>query len=154
MSDTVYKVIPKNPNFSVSDDTIKKFVSFFRHHVAQAEISWQKYENPTFIDCGENFTFVSCPYCNQIIPSIIWGEMMDGCYENGGFENLKTITRCCNSTTTLNELNYDWECGFARFVIEILNPENPPYPFIEWQAKNGLADLKELEDYRVIVARI
>jgi len=150
MSDTIYRIIPKNPDFSLPNSYIKQLVTLLeRSIVSYDEVSWQKFENPTFIDCGGNFTFVSCPSCNEVIPDEIWGDMMTKCYEDSHFNSLETTTPCCNFPTTLNDLNYDWDCSFARFTIEILNPKKP----IEWNEK-GLVGLEELRNYRVIVARI
>ena len=154
MSDTVYRIIPKNPNFLPPENTIKQLLSLLTNLNVKGDVTWKKYDNPTFIDCGGNFTFVSCPSCNEVIADVIWGDMMDKCYENGHFYNLETVTPCCDFKTTLNDLKYDWDCGFAKFVIEILNPEKPLSPFVEWKADNGLGGLLELEDYRIIVARI
>ncbi|WP_181387329.1 hypothetical protein [Streptomyces sp. Act143] len=30
---------------------------------------------------------------------------------------------CCGAATTLDRLDYDWPCGFARFEIAVRNPE-------------------------------
>ncbi len=38
------------------------------------------------------------------------------------FENLITEVPCCRATVSLNDLDYEWPMGFARFVIEICNP--------------------------------
>lgn len=32
---------------------------------------------------------------------------------------------CCNGESTLNDLKYHMDCGFAKFVIEVLNPVQP-----------------------------
>ena len=46
---------------------------------------------------------------------------MDTAYKTC-FERLDSITPCCTQPISLNELNYDWPAGFAKFVIEIQEP--------------------------------
>jgi hypothetical protein len=38
------------------------------------------------------------------------------------FKNLSITTPCCGHSTTLNDLNYVWPAGFARFVLEVRSP--------------------------------
>lgn len=44
--------------------------------------------------------------------------------------DLMITTTCCNKITSLNDLNYQWPAGFAKFSIEIvgfqkeLNPDD------------------------------
>jgi hypothetical protein len=35
---------------------------------------------------------------------------------------LDVTVPCCGSTVSLNDLDYDWPAGFARFVVEARNP--------------------------------
>jgi hypothetical protein len=38
------------------------------------------------------------------------------------FADLGVVTPCCGAATTLNDLNYDWPQGFARWWLQALNP--------------------------------
>ncbi|WP_158853775.1 hypothetical protein [Streptomyces sp. NRRL F-5650] len=41
----------------------------------------------------------------------------------GGLTTLGTAPPYCGAETSLNDLVYDWPCGFARFEIDVLYPE-------------------------------
>jgi hypothetical protein len=41
------------------------------------------------------------------------------------FNDLLTRTRCCDVTTSLNDLKYEWPQGFARWWLEVMNPATP-----------------------------
>ena len=47
---------------------------------------------------------------------------MNSAHEHNLEDKLTTPTPCCSQSTTLNDLDYDWPQGFARWRIEILNP--------------------------------
>ncbi len=38
------------------------------------------------------------------------------------FTALAVTTPCCGANVSLNDLNYEWPAGFARFVLEAMNP--------------------------------
>lgn len=40
-----------------------------------------------------------------------------------GFATLAVVVPCCGTASSLDALDYDWPCGFARFEIAIRNPE-------------------------------
>ncbi len=46
---------------------------------------------------------------------------MDKAYASA-FEELAITLPCCGGTTSLNDLDYDWPAGFAKFVLEAMNP--------------------------------
>lgn len=73
-----------------------------------------------FYDCGSNWSGVKCPHCSEDIEEW-WGDATGDAYKSG-FENLCVTTPCCGHSTTLNDLNYVWSAGFARFVLEAKNP--------------------------------
>ncbi len=52
-----------------------------------------------------------------------WSEKMDKASEHQ-FTELHVKVPCCDGETSLNDLQYDWCAGFARFSIEILNPSS------------------------------
>jgi hypothetical protein len=39
-----------------------------------------------------------------------------------GFVDLTAAVPCCGRRVSLNELDYDWPCGFARFELALWNP--------------------------------
>jgi len=50
---------------------------------------------------------------------------MDQAYETG---DLSFVATCCGSTLSMNELEYGWPCGFARFSISARNPNVADFP--------------------------
>ena len=70
-----------------------------------------------FFDCGENFEYMRCSICDANMDSNWWGEQMDNTYKNN-FDDLNVVTDCCGSKASLNELNYSWDEGFARFAVQ------------------------------------
>jgi hypothetical protein len=75
----------------------------------------------TFIDAGSNFEGVWCPRCNGQLEDAWWQDSMDAAAERSLID-LTVTTPCCASTLSLNDLDYRWPAGFARFVIEATNP--------------------------------
>ncbi len=127
MSDTIYKIIPENYNFFPSGTRcIDEAVKLLKGNIHSDSISWTSFENPTFIDCGNCFDSVSCPFCGKEISDDVWQEMMNQCFESSRFNDIEVSVDCCNRETSLNDLNYNMDCGFAKFAINILNPVKPP----------------------------
>lgn len=85
------------------------------------EITVEAFATPQFIDQGENFERVSCPFCNQILKNNWWGKVMDKAYENL-FDDLTVILRCCDRQSSLNDLSYELPAGFSCFVLSARNP--------------------------------
>jgi hypothetical protein len=54
-----------------------------------------------------------------------------------GFTNLTVTVPCCGAEVTLNDLHYDWPCGFARFELEAWNPNRDR----DWLTADELAQL-------------
>ena len=65
---------------------------------------------------------------------------MDEAYRNK-FIDLEIVVSCCKSNTYLNELRYEWPAGFARFSIEIVNP-NRNFSDEELQGIETILDTK------------
>lgn len=40
------------------------------------------------------------------------------------FRSLLIRSRCCGTTISLNDLDYDCPVGFARYVLEAMNPSS------------------------------
>lgn len=127
VSDIIYKIIPEIYDYYPADTKlIEGAVQILKMYIKADKITWEDFENPAFIDCGSNFESVSCPFCEESIAINDWQEMMSLSYEESHFNNLDILLPCCKRVSTLNNLKYQSDCGFAKFVIEILNPEYPP----------------------------
>jgi len=78
-----------------------------------------------FVDAGANFEAATCPWCNAAIDLDWWQDRM-GVAASAEFRDLNVRTQCCDVTTNLNELRYDWPQGFARWWLEVMNPTAAP----------------------------
>ena len=78
-----------------------------------------------FFDGGMNQESILCPWCGQRIESDWWQQHMQFSSDTA-FESRHFPTPCCLTATDLNELSYQWPCGFARFRIAVLNPGRSP----------------------------
>ncbi|MBV9851228.1 MAG: hypothetical protein JO250_16280 [Armatimonadetes bacterium] len=68
---------------------------------------------------------VLCPACHAgLLDDGRWTQMMDTACETL-FTHLVMPMPCCGAWLSLNDLNYDWPVGFARFVLEARNPDVP-----------------------------
>lgn len=47
---------------------------------------------------------------------------MDKAYEETRFADLAAILPCCGRLSSLNDLQYDWPAGFARFQLRVRDP--------------------------------
>ncbi|WP_160676419.1 hypothetical protein [Clostridium sp. C8-1-8] len=150
MADTIYKIIPESHSFFPSNiRDINGAVNILKTYVKADNISWQSFENTTFIDCGSNFELVKCPHCGADISIEYWQEMMSRSYEESRFDDLNIYLQCCNKASKLNDLQYIEDCGFAKFVIEILNPVEPPCNHDVYEASKCFGKLK----LKMIIAR-
>jgi hypothetical protein len=67
---------------------------------------------------------VDCPACGAELEPGWWAARVDRARRPaaGGFADLAVTTPCCDSRTTLNDLDYVWPAGFASSVLEARNP--------------------------------
>lgn len=86
------------------------------------ELTTCRYDEVTFIDQGGNFESVCCPACKTVLDTRAWWQQqMEAAYSTR-FQVLSTVTPCCSSTVSLNDLEYSWPAGFARFEVRVSNP--------------------------------
>ncbi|MCR8633914.1 hypothetical protein [Paenibacillus radicis (ex Xue et al. 2023)] len=121
MSDVIVKIIPKDPKFVPSEMKLGEVKEWINFNVSNEKTEYILTDEVRFIDQGENFESIGCPFCSSNIDLDWWGEVMDKASKTS-FHNLSVVTDCCNEATSLNELNYKWNAGFSRFSIEIMNP--------------------------------
>ncbi|MFF2526591.1 hypothetical protein [Streptomyces liangshanensis] len=60
--------------------------------------------------------------CRAIIGTEWWADLLEA-HCDDGFATLAIEVPCCGGSTTLDALEYDWPCGFARFEIAVRNPD-------------------------------
>ncbi len=123
MSDDVCKLIPLSPTYVPDGDILKTAVARVREFFPKAErIEVEVTDSPQFIDPGSNLERISCPVCKAVLEESWWQDVMDLAAENG-FQDLRVDLPCCGQRSSLNDLQYDWPAGFARFSIHIYNAE-------------------------------
>jgi hypothetical protein len=128
MSDDVLSVIPTDPHWrpgrAAADRTamiIAEMAPGLPGGVdVEIDVTW--HDKLTVVDCGANLERISCPLCGDSIDTEWWADLLEAHFEDG-FATLAIEAPCCGGATSLDALNYDWPCGFARFEIAIWNPE-------------------------------
>ncbi|TGZ12514.1 hypothetical protein DV517_65980 [Streptomyces sp. S816] len=101
---------------------------------AETEVTW--YDTPTPVDCGGNLERIGCPRCGGSIDTEWWADLLEA-HDEGGFATLDVAAPCCGAATSLDALDYDWPCGFARFEIAVWNPERDRFRRAELAAVAG-----------------
>jgi hypothetical protein len=124
MSDNKLKLISTVPEYIPDEVWLSKAIKLINmFSLSPGKITVENSEDIRFIDQGTNLVRINCPLCNKEIFINWWQDQMDIAYQDK-FRNIFIETPCCGMTISLNELNYYWPAGFAKFSIEILNPSN------------------------------
>ncbi len=125
MSDNLLQLIPQEPTYIPSEEAIFFAQHFLKSHVSQTgQVNAEVSNEIKFIDAGANFGSISCPVCDSEISGEWWSVAMDEAHQSK-FRNLDIQVPCCGSRTTLNDLNYNFPQGFARFTLTARNPGIP-----------------------------
>lgn len=123
MSDHFIVLVPEDPHFIPSaklQKAARKRLAEMAPDADQVEVVVS--ETIQFFDCGANFEKVLCPSCGQELSADWWAERMgEDEDEENGFKLDRYQTPCCNATSTLRELVYDWPQTFGRFALEAMN---------------------------------
>jgi len=122
MSDSILKLIPTSPLFIPNSISQINANEYLKSIYISNEIKIATTDNIEFIDCGENFEEVICPYCKQSLDMEWWSETMSALYESH-FNEASFELPCCSQTSQIFDLLYKENCGFSKFVIEVLNPD-------------------------------
>ncbi|WP_395571072.1 hypothetical protein [Streptomyces sp. BK79] len=141
MSDHYLTVIPTDPWWQPGEEAAGRaaavLAGFLPDHdrLGEDEVKW--HDIPRVVVCGENLQGIRCPRCGADLYTGEWfGKEVTARHEEG-FATLGTTTPCCGARTSLNDLVYDWPCGFARFEIDVLYPER------DWLSEEELARVAE-----------
>ena len=124
MSDNWIALIPEDPRFMPEAEAQDRARQRFAQIAPDAqEIEAKDCGKIEFFDCGSNFERILCPSCHSEVPDAWWQARMDEDYSDG-FQLTKYAMPCCGRPQTLDELVYEWQQGFARFVLEAMNPNS------------------------------
>ncbi|MFF2194302.1 hypothetical protein [Streptomyces sp. NPDC058157] len=128
MSEDVLSIIPSDPWWQPDRDAVDHVIALVEELAPgvadgvdmEIDVTW--HHVVTAVDCGGNLERIGCPLCRAAIGKEWWGGLLEARCEDG-FSTLAIEVPCCGGTTTLDVLDYDWPCGFARFEIAVWNPE-------------------------------
>ena len=123
MSDYIIKVIPIDPYYHINGQKINKIVDDLKTKIIADNVELKTYDTPVFIDCGTNLERITCPICCTMIDFDWWSVAMDTA-SNSSFMDLYVKLPCCGGSSTLNDLQYDYPCGFSCVELSVLNPLN------------------------------
>ena len=117
MSESYFVLIPADPSANLPNtapalrDALVAMLGARRGRV-------KDYGKLQFIDCGQNFERTVCPACKTVIAIEHWHEWMDEDWHGEeGFHLHRHAMPCCNADRTLNDLEYIWPQGFARWFV-------------------------------------
>lgn len=136
MSDSILKLIPSIPSFIPNSTAQIALMEYLNSIFSNTKIKISITNNIEFIDCGENFQEVVCPYCKQPLNMEWWGETMSILYEKHFIEAFFELP-CCSQTTQIFDLIYKENCGFFKICnwsFQSWNQTN--CPTIIWIRKN------------------
>jgi hypothetical protein len=137
MSDNLLRLIPTSPVFVPPHASQERAVNILRAFTPRADrVHAEVFPEIQFIDPGENFEGVMCPSCGEDITDS-WSEWMDTAAQSQ-FSKLSIELPCCGLPSDLNMLRYDWPAGFARFMLEAMNPS-----LDDWLPQANLVVLEE-----------
>jgi hypothetical protein len=123
MSDNVLKLIPVDPLYVPEASAQLEATRLLALLVPEAEdVIVTVTDQVRFVDQGTNFERVSCPNCGSELDTQWWQSAMSSASKTD-YSQLQVSTPCCGSVLSLNELRYVWPAGFARFVLEVRNPD-------------------------------
>ena len=122
MSDDYLRLIPTQPDFVPTVGGAESARRRLAELVPDAEeVTAIVTDDVEFIDQGANFERIRCPKCGRQLETEWWHARMDEAAV-ASFAALEVSMPCCGARVSLNDLIYEWPAGFARFVLEAMNP--------------------------------
>ena len=122
MSDNYLKLIPTQPEYSPAGAAQIAARKLLRSVVRESgEVTTKTGAEIEFVDAGGNFERITCPNCGEGISNIWWSSSVSQARQSR-FRFLNVVTPCCQTEASLNDLEYTWPQGFARFVLVAKNP--------------------------------
>lgn len=125
MSEHIVKIIPKDPYIHITEHNAQEIVNYLQAKIMADTIEAIMHEMPVFVDCGENLQSIFCPLCKELLNFDWWGEAMDKAYKSV-FVDLIVKLPCCEKESSLNDLIYDFPCGFSSIEFDVINPSTEP----------------------------
>ncbi|MBZ0287749.1 MAG: hypothetical protein K8I30_09055 [Anaerolineae bacterium] len=122
MSDQILRLIPVDPDFIPDEHAQQSALDCMTAWLPSADVvNGTASDEVNFVDPGMNLVQIFCPACGTPLDMGDWQAMMDTAFISQ-FADLTVTMPCCGAVGSLNDLHYDWPAGFARYVLESLNP--------------------------------
>lgn len=123
MATSVILLIPTDPEFVPSALSQEQAVALLQPLLPDVTsvVTARVTEYVEFVAQGENFERIVCPFCSTELAIPWWHEAMNKAHEKR-FIDLSIDTPCCHIESSLNDLQYEWPAGFARFILELHEP--------------------------------
>lgn len=143
MSLVYLTAIPTDPRWMPDTQQEAAAVAVFARLVPhRGDIEIDRNNRVVLYDAGDCFETVSCPACGAVLAEnptdMTWFvEQTDRSWtEDTGFWPQDVVTPCCRTDTTLNDLTYRTEQGFASWAMRAENAQT-------WELHpTGRADLE------------
>lgn len=150
MTDMSFRIFPRDCITVYDDSKIISTINILKLY-SNADITFTNYKNTQFIDCGQGLEHIYCPWCGYELETMYWQSLMDRAYIGNTFRDLSIITPCCRLSSSLDKLIYIKPCGFATFVIEVLNPQDIPCDVELHEMSKGF---RQINFFKIISVRI
>ena len=121
MSDQLLQLIPESADFQPELEAAEAAQALLEAFAPAGDASARFLDTVTFIHPATNWSGVECPKCSEYLEDW-WGEEMTA-RSKTHFHDLQATTPCCQTALSLNDLDYVWPAGFARFVLQVMNPK-------------------------------
>lgn len=125
MSTNLLILIPTEPTYRPASAFAKRAQALLHTYFSQtAEVTASLSEKVAFIATGGNLERVLCPCCQSVLDEQWWMAAMERADDETRFTDLTVTLPCCGRVSSLNDLQYEWPTGFARFQLQIRDPTN------------------------------
>jgi hypothetical protein len=130
VSDDYLRLIPTVPTWAPGADVAAVATEYVAGLFAGPgesadEVTHEFFGAVEFIDSGVNTQSAKCNHCHAPVDLAWVFEEIDK--RRGELGQLDVLLPCCGQTSSLNDLEYDWPVGFARFEITVLNGTRDKY---------------------------
>jgi len=128
VSDNDIVVIPVDPQYVPTKAQCETALSLMKAALPAAdEVTTNSASHPELVHPYANWSGVRCPRCHAALDDDWWVAAVDEASATS-FDELHVGLPCCGSRESLNDLDYVWPAGFARFQLDAANPDIETLP--------------------------
>lgn len=126
MSDYYITIIPADPYCRVPETVAETVRAYLEDCMMAMSAKVAGHEAPAFVDCGGYLEKIACPFCGSGLEGW-WTDAMNAAAGDTGLFVLKEQKLpCCGRSASLNDLRYEYPCGFACTEFVLLYPRKKP----------------------------